>query len=458
MGLEQKMDREPDLEADWRKQELEENTAFRSLFIKQNGDELLCSFFKWLVHRGWWYEFWAAFRADGVMTWLEFEKFVHWDGRWTGDKRRVFKEMAIHCGTDTKHPELTAGGVLDLKRWWEDLADPGKNQGAQAVDNLRAIFAENFGNLGCAWRLALDPDDTGSCCFLVFCRVCHEMGMRKNLKTIWEELTFGHPHKSILYHDWDPVGDRLVSRFTMGLAIKYGSMREGWNRTIKNAGGHVHSTAFIEVCAELGIDMADAKWLFATLDTDRRRFLTEFDRLLFLSHWDPGHVADMTLHELQAASHKPKKKSDAQGPKSGRGPAPTPEIPFKISESNPYEFVLELNEQEHKEYQKRLKGRLLTVGQDEEAKNAAAKKQAREAKSQKAQVKVDQILMRPTIARKFNNEDLLVDPDVAAVAVSTHFFTTNSSSLPEVQPVLAAAVDVHALQNRALPHLVSALY
>merc|ERR1719311_1142266 len=86
-------------------------------------------------------------------------------------------------------------------------------------------------------------------------------------------------------------------------------MREGWNRMIRNAGGHLHTAHFIECTADFGFDMYEAKWLFAVLDSDQRRFLTEFDRLRFLSHWDPGQVPDMSLQELMLTTHVPKKKS-----------------------------------------------------------------------------------------------------------------------------------------------------
>lgn len=405
----------PDLTVDWREQELEEEAAFRSLFVGNCGDDMLSAFFKWLVTKGWWEMFWSEFRADGMMSWHEFEKFVHYDGKWVGDKRGVFKEMAKHCsGGDPDHPCLTASGVLDLKRWWEDQRDPGKHT---TQDNFKWIFGEHFGNLGCAWRRALDTDDTGTCCFLVFCRCCQELGLRKNMKTIWEQLTGGHIHRSIFFRDWDPVGDRVLSRFAMALCIQYGSMRDGLHRCIRNAGGHMHKAAFIDCCEPLGLDMHEASWLFTVLDTDKRRFLTEFDRLRFLSHWDPGNVPNMTLQDLKMASHLPKKKMVAKQ-KAGQtsSSAKVDEIPYKVAHNNPFGFEVQLNETEFVEYQRRLKVRGMTTGKDGEAVEARTLREAKTLEKSRKNQMVQDLLSRPLVTRDFNDRDMLMNPDIAAHA------------------------------------------
>lgn len=406
-------DEPADLTADWREQELEEEAAFRSLFVKDAGDDMLSSFFKWLCTKGWWEMFWAEFRSDGLMSWHEFEKFVHYDGKWVGDKRGVFKEMAKHCsGGDADHPCLTASGVLDLKRWWEDLKDPGKYT---SQDNFKWIFGEHYGNLGCAWRWALDTDDTGTCCFLVFCRCCQELGLRKNLKTIWEQLTGGNIHRSIFFRDWDPVGDRVLSRFAMALSIQYGNMRDGLHRCIRNAGGHMHKAAFIDCCEPLGLDMHEASWLFTVLDTKKVRFLTEFDRLRFLSHWDPGNVSNMTIQDLKMSSHVPKKKMVAKikaGQNCGTKNSEA-DMPFDVSHKNPFGFKIELNEEEHKEYQRRLKVRGMTTGKDGEAVEARILREAKTLEQSRKDQMVKDLLQRPLVTRDFNDREMLMNPDIA---------------------------------------------
>lgn len=325
--------------------------------------------------------------------------------------------MAKHCsgGANENLPYLTACGVLDLKRWWEDLRDPGK---VTNLHNFKWIFGEHYGNLGCAWRWALDTDDMGTCCFLVFCRCCQSLGLRKNLKSIWEELTGGHSHRSIFFRDWDPVGDRLLSRFALALSIQFGSMRHGLHMIIRNAGGHMHQAAFIESTADLGFDIHEAKWLFTVLDTDRRRFLTEFDRLRFLSHWDPGNQPNMTLTDLRLASHVPKKKMVAKqkADKPGSNAKEVTEVPFNVTSRNPFGFQLELNQEEFDEYQRRVRMRNLAIGKDEQAMAAREKRLAKEEQEDKKMQMVNDLLRRPLIARDFNDADMLVDPALAAHA------------------------------------------
>lgn len=400
-----------DFQAELAQAERVEEAAFKSLFVEKSDNELVIAFFKWLVGHGWWNQFWAAFHADGIMTWLDFENFVHWEGKWTGDKRRVFKELAKHCGTDPEHPYIKASGVLDLKRWWEHIADPGKRIQLSTFKNL---FADHYGNLGCAWRMALDPDDTGKCSFLLFCRICQSLGMRKSLKSIWESLTHGNHNRPISYQDWDPVGDRIVSRFAMSLCLKYGSMREGWNQIIKNAGGNMHFGSFVDATSDLGFDIVEARWLFAVLDKEKRRYLNQFDRLRFLSHWDPGtDVPQLTLQELKYTSYKTKKE------KGGNRVQVNPtyaDMPFRLTSGHAFEFCLELNEEEYAEYQKRLQGRQLAGGQDEEAMKQMVARVERSQAEEQALATIKNILSRPLVSRKFNNDDLLQDPIVAAFA------------------------------------------
>merc|ERR1719498_1007721 len=51
-----------DFEAEIRAKERSEEAMFRSLFVEKSENELLAGFFKWVVHQGWWNQFWATFR------------------------------------------------------------------------------------------------------------------------------------------------------------------------------------------------------------------------------------------------------------------------------------------------------------------------------------------------------------------------------------------------------------
>lgn len=304
----------------------EELNIVRQWVTNKPGDVLLSDFFSWLVPPGYWPEFWARFRADGMLTWLEFEDFVHWEGRWTGDTGKVFEELAKYCGTtDHEDPHLTAVGLLELKAWFDRKNDKG-------IENFKRMYGDHYGNLGCAWRQSLDPEDTGTI------------------------------HSKMTYANWDIVGDRLVSRFVMGLSIKYGGLREGWDSIIKNSGGHLCRSEFVDACILFGIARHESEWLFLVLDSDRRRYLCEFDRLRFLQHWDPGPVRHMTLDDLKFTTHAPpcKSSSKQRGRKLELGQYEEP--PFDLSSDNPYQFLLVLSKEELEEVRKRKRSDRLSKG------------------------------------------------------------------------------------------------
>lgn len=173
-------------------------------------------------------------------------------------------------------------------------------------------------------------------------------------------MTDGHPSRSITYKDWDVVGDRLINRFVMSLAIKYGALRSGWDTMIKNCGGQIIKYQFVEQCGPLGIAKHEAEWLFAVLDTEQRRYLSEYDRLRFLQHWDPGHVRHLSLMDLKFATHAP------PPPKSitsiGRDLGVPEDAPFNLAIGDDYQVMLVLNEEEHREYRRRVRSLRLATG------------------------------------------------------------------------------------------------
>lgn len=337
--------------------EFEEQAVLHDMMHNKAGDELLNDFFIWLVPPGWWPEFWARFRADGILTWQEFEDFVHWEGRWTSNTSKVFEELAAHCGTCRDNPHLTTSGLWDLKVWW----GAKYNKGRRGIDNFKLMFAERFGNLGRAWRECLDPEESGSCCFLHFCRQCNRLGLRVHLKSAWEELTDGRTHRNMTYVDWDLVGDRLVSRFVMSLCIKYGGLRSGWDTLIKNAGGHLARSEFVEATIGFGIARHESEWLFEVLDIERRKYLSEFDRLRFLQHWDPGTVRHMSMMDLKFATHVPPQKSSVQAGRA-RDLGQYEETPFDVASDNPYQILLVLTKGELLEYKRRQRSERLAMG------------------------------------------------------------------------------------------------
>jgi len=306
-----------------------------------------------------WKNFWSRFRPDGTMTWKEFERYIHWDEHWRGETYEAFQLLEEDgCGY------ITNAKVLKLRRWWqnhEDLKDAN-------TEAFRKNISKHWGNMGRAWRLAFDTNATGRCCQVHFCRVCHSLGMDHNLRGIWADLTEGDINRSLYYRDIDPEGDMVVQMFATAMTLHGGTLVEGWQQLIRDAGGHIHRDAFIEHCAPLGIGVAPAKWLFSVLDPNGTRYLTEFDDLDFLMNYDPGPL------ELEAGA------AAFQRELSGKGTASSPfhvkgVEAFDAAEAEAFDLIVQLTREEYEAYQQKLRGRHMISGNIDAIKGGARAKE-----------------------------------------------------------------------------------
>jgi len=103
----------------------EAHAVLQHMVRQARGDEcILKHFISWITtDDDKWRNFWSRFRADGTMTWKEFEKYVHWDCKWTGETEEVFGLLdQSQCG------HITAGRCLKLKRWWQSCKDKKRVQ------------------------------------------------------------------------------------------------------------------------------------------------------------------------------------------------------------------------------------------------------------------------------------------------------------------------------------------
>jgi hypothetical protein len=236
-----------------------------------------------------------------------------------------------------------------MKRWWQHYQDVGD----LSLKKFRMRFQDHYGNLGKAWRLALDKDSTGRCCHKVFCRVCNSVGIVRHLQNVWTELTDGEITRNLTYRDFDPEGDVLIQQFVVSLTLHGGSLTKGWLQLINDHGGRVHRDNFIEQCEIWNIGIKPAKWLFSVLDPHGARFLTQYDELDFLALWDPGDLA-----------YNADSLDDLNDNLIGDGSAKNP---FKLrSQHNdePFDLHVTLTKAEHDAYQKILRTRQMIAGVD----------------------------------------------------------------------------------------------
>lgn len=266
----------PDDRADW---QIEANAVVSEVLkTYSTNDKVIDAFLRWVEVR--WTDFWSRFQPDGKMSWREFEQFVEWENRWQGDVRRVF---AILDPTSTGY--VSKPFILETKRKWHLAKDAATSN----IDDFKWKLSNHWGTLGRAWRLSLDPQDTGHCPQGHFIREVTSIGLTRNLKTIWTKLTRGEIQRSLVLRDLDPEIDKVLKDFVLGLVQRHGDLREGWCSVCRAGGGHLHEPGLISACSSLGIDAKSAKALFAVLDPKQKRYFTEYDKLDFLEIWNPGN-------------------------------------------------------------------------------------------------------------------------------------------------------------------------
>jgi len=315
-------------------------------------EKCIDGFIRWVMPQ--WSVFWARFNPDGTMSWKDFEQFVQWEQRWQGDTRRVF---SIFDPSSTGY--ISKPFVLEVRRKWHNQKDSAQN--FNVLENFRARFANRWGTLGQGWRLALDTSDTGHCPQLVFMRCCQNLGMNRNLKTLWRRLTKGDISRSIVLKDLDPDLDGYLTHFALRLVTLHSTLRQGWCAICRAGGGHLHEQAFEQACVGLGIDAKGSKMLFNVLDPTQRRYLTEYDNLDFLDIWNPGNQAATSTAAAAAAAltqgSAPKANSVAKG-----SPSIQNVDDVIVPDIGTFEFELILTRDEYSEYLRRRRGARIRAG------------------------------------------------------------------------------------------------
>lgn len=330
----------------------------------KTGDDAkaLNTFIRWLIPR--WQAFWGNFQADGTMSYKDFRRFVHWEQKWDGRVQHVFSIL-----DEEGAGYINAKHCCHAKRWFFH----GSDKADVDIKDCRRTFEMYYGSLGLAWRIILDPEDYGTCAFVVFIKACHKIGIRRNMNAIWSELTCGCTERHLRYRDFDPVGERLITHFATSLAIRaQGTLREGWDRMCQVSGekGKLKLKQFISYCSLLKIDKVSARSMFAIFDPHRReanRELAEYDSLKFLYQFDPGNVDSLylerysTLKQIDLAAYDDNKDHGKEDVFKDYRP-PDDRHPLMVIKRDPYEILLVLSPAEHDEYQRRRANRMNIFG------------------------------------------------------------------------------------------------
>lgn len=325
-------------------------------------EKMMGDFLVWVLPH--WNVFWSRFSANGTMSWQHFENFVHWEGHWPGDSRRIFALLDRKNTGVIRKPD-----VLDTRRKWEYAKDAGY----MTIEDFRNRFMDKWGTLGRGWRLALDVEDMGYCCQLKFMRACSELGMHRNLKTLWWKLTQGEVQRNICFRDLDPECDQILKYFSRALAVRHGSIREGWCAICRAGGGHLHQNGFVQACGGLGIPGKAAKILYAVLDPYKTRYLTEYDKLDFLELWTPtAQMAKQPLPErfaLKEVKHERSAADALLGNKEEERSSSKAE-----NDLGAFEFRVVLTKDEYTDYLRRTRNLRVAAGFGQVKNLAAADK------------------------------------------------------------------------------------
>jgi len=148
----------------------------------------------------------------------------------------------------------------------------------------------------------------------------------------------------------------VIRMFATSLTLHGGTLMHGWSQIVLDGGGHLHRDSFITRCAAWGITMRPAKWLFAVLDHQKTKYLTEFDDVRFLAGYDPGPL------DPEAAF------SMSRQMVSGSGSASKP---FHIKGADqleegqqPFDLHVVLTREEFEQYQQQLRTKQMVAGID----------------------------------------------------------------------------------------------
>lgn len=260
----------------------------------QDKNGMLKDFFIWAEPR--WAPFMNSFRPDSTMQLPDFQKFMkdgggngkqYQLGKFTGDAVCVFQSLCEDgCDYITRF-HCMQGRRAALRR--TDICAVG-------ASGFRKVFASRFGNLSTAWRLVLDPDNSGRCSKVTFLKQVKAYGYHGTLKTCWAELTGGDQHRTIRMVDLDPEASDLMAEFAQALVSRYGDLKDGWTEVMTHAHGkRLDLPCFTDLINDLGMHRRDARKLFHCFDP--RDFGTihaslSEDNCSFLKNWDPAGAGD----------------------------------------------------------------------------------------------------------------------------------------------------------------------
>jgi len=312
-----------------------------------------------------WDNFWRLFRADGTMTWDDFERYLRYDCKLS--PRKLFELLDI-----TGSGRISSKTVLEVRREYERIIDCRHS----GLDDLRVILMRKYGNLMRAWRKLFDRECRGRCGHNWYVKSCKEIGYHGDLKSAWNDLTNGDVHRPMTPADLDPAADQHIREFVTALGRCHGTPRDGWYAIMRAHGhfGRMDVDGFERVCQEMGVAGKLGKKVFSYVDADSSKSIS-LDEWEFLQLWEncaeeSGAAANqqgraniggapMAARELGSPGSdvgSPKKKTAwgaAVDPNTGENAFDLQDGTGAAEAAAVVEFHVVLTKEEHKEYLRR---------------------------------------------------------------------------------------------------------
>eukprot|EP00928_Gymnodinium_smaydae_P041585 TRINITY_DN28121_c0_g2_i2.p1 TRINITY_DN28121_c0_g2~~TRINITY_DN28121_c0_g2_i2.p1 ORF type:complete len:445 (-),score=94.52 TRINITY_DN28121_c0_g2_i2:856-2190(-) len=249
-------------------------------------DEILGRLMQWLLPR--WDNFWSKFSYDGTMSKATFFNMVHFNGVFdAATTERAWLLLDVEGAG-----KLRSSVALRTRRAHERHFVIGTH----GREGLQKLLVRQFGNVVRGWRLAIDPANEHTISIHKFCRACKSIGFNGDLRMLWHECTRGEHQKLVTFADVCPEAEYLLCRLGQALTDRYGSFYGGW-RILLRCGGFTNKVgvdAFMRFLSRLGFSTSESKDLFAYLDTDRNKYVTQAD-LSFFSQFERTDVEETDL-------------------------------------------------------------------------------------------------------------------------------------------------------------------
>eukprot|EP00929_Paragymnodinium_shiwhaense_P070802 TRINITY_DN3591_c0_g1_i1.p1 TRINITY_DN3591_c0_g1~~TRINITY_DN3591_c0_g1_i1.p1 ORF type:complete len:1479 (-),score=439.91 TRINITY_DN3591_c0_g1_i1:263-4699(-) len=160
-----------------------------------------------------------------------------------------------------------------------------KLAGCSSLDAFKAVLKLKYGNLVCAWRNALDTDQSGAISFGELCHALRKEAFNGSIKEVWKTMD-DDDSGLISLSELDAVANAAIEHFRAFLVEKFGGIVKVWPHFDPEKRIRVEEEQFLEGCKKIGYDPGSEKKLkrlFKYMPVEKgRRYICVEDLEVFL--------------------------------------------------------------------------------------------------------------------------------------------------------------------------------